>query len=42
VSEFEPRPTLKPLWMIFLLYLRRSSKPRNQEIKRLIEAEKRP
>jgi hypothetical protein len=39
VSEFEPRPTLKPLWMIFLLYLRRSSKPRNQEIKRLIEAE---
>ena len=38
VSEFEPRPTLKPLWMILLLYLRRSSKARNQEIKRLIEA----
>jgi hypothetical protein len=41
VSEFEPRPNLKPLWMILLLYLRRSSKARNQEIKRLIEAEKR-
>jgi hypothetical protein len=39
VSEFEPRPNLKPLWMILLLYLRRSSKARNQEIKRLIEAE---
>jgi hypothetical protein len=39
VTEFEPRPTLKPLWMILLLYLRRSSKARNQEIKRLIEAE---
>jgi uncharacterized protein YndB with AHSA1/START domain len=40
VAEFEPRPALKPLWwMILLLYLRRSSKARDQEIKRLIEAE---
>src|SRR6266545_113299 len=39
VSEFEPRPNLKPLWWILVLYLRRSSKARNHEIKRLIEAE---
>jgi carbon monoxide dehydrogenase subunit G len=40
VTEFEPRPILKPLWRILVLYWRmRVAKETNREIKRLLEAE---
>jgi hypothetical protein len=40
VSELEPRPTLRPLWWILLLYLRhRRMKATDQQLKRVLEAE---